>query len=60
MELSEIIKQRIAGEGPLSFHDFMEMALYYPELGYYNQRFDQIGQQAIFIPVPVSLLFLVP
>jgi SAM-dependent MidA family methyltransferase len=48
MELSEIIKQRIASEGPLSFRDFMEMALYYPDLGYYNRPNDQIGQHGDF------------
>jgi SAM-dependent MidA family methyltransferase len=48
MELTDIIKQRIATEGPVSFHDFMEMALYYPVLGYYNRRHDQIGQQGDF------------
>jgi SAM-dependent MidA family methyltransferase len=48
MELSEIIRQRIADEGPISFHDFMEMALYYPALGYYNRRYDQIGQHGDF------------
>jgi SAM-dependent MidA family methyltransferase len=36
MPLSEIITGKIRNEGPLSFHDFMEMALYYPELGYYS------------------------
>jgi SAM-dependent MidA family methyltransferase len=48
MELSAIIKQRIASEGPVSFHDFMEMALYYPELGYYNRPDDQIGENGDF------------
>ena len=38
MLLSEIIIERIKKEGPLSFRDFMEMALYYPELGYYNSK----------------------
>ena len=48
MELAEIIKQQIATDGPVSFHDFMEMALYHPELGYYNRRQDQIGRQGDF------------
>ena len=43
MELSEIIKQRINLEGPISFRDFMEMALYYPRLGYYTSKQDIIG-----------------
>jgi SAM-dependent MidA family methyltransferase len=48
MELAEIIRQRIATDGPVSFRDFMEMALYHPELGYYNRRQDQIGRQGDF------------
>ena len=43
MSLSEIIVQKIKAEGPISFHDFMEMALYYPELGYYTSDRDKIG-----------------
>lgn len=43
MLLSEIIKQKIKEEGPISFRDFMEMALYYPGLGYYTSDSDKIG-----------------
>lgn len=48
MLLTEIIIERIKNEGPLSFRDFMEMALYYPELGYYNSRKNKIGQDGDF------------
>src|SRR3970040_1230612 len=48
MLLSEIIIERIKKEGPLSFRDFMEMALYYPELGYYNSKKDKIGSEGDF------------
>src|SRR5476651_2551375 len=48
MDLSAIIKQRIGNEGPLSFRDFMEMALYYPELGYYTGPKDKIGRAGDF------------
>lgn len=48
MLLSEIIIERIKKEGPLSFRDFMEMALYYPELGYYNSAQDKIGGNGDF------------
>ena len=34
--LEQIIINRIGKEGPVSFHDFMDMALYYPGLGYYS------------------------
>jgi SAM-dependent MidA family methyltransferase len=45
VNLTEIIKQKIEGEGPVSFHDFMEMALYYPRAGYYMNGYDCIGKQ---------------
>jgi len=43
MELAGIIIQKIRENGPISFRDFMEMALYYPGLGYYTSPFDKIG-----------------
>lgn len=48
MLLTDIIIQKIKEEGPLSFHDFMEMALYYPELGYYNRSQNKIGKSGDF------------
>lgn len=48
MELSNIIIQRIRQKGPMSFHDFMEMVLYYPELGYYTSNGDKIGPAGDF------------
>lgn len=48
MQLSEIIIGKIGSEGPVSFHDFMEMALYYPELGYYTSTKDKIGTKGDF------------
>ncbi|HLF52386.1 class I SAM-dependent methyltransferase [Flavobacterium sp.] len=48
MMLSEIIIQRIKKEGPISFRDFMEMSLYYPELGYYTSKKDKIGVNGDF------------
>ena len=48
MLLSEIIIERIKKEGPLSFRDFMEMSLYYPELGYYNSTQNKIGANGDF------------
>jgi SAM-dependent MidA family methyltransferase len=44
MLLSEIIIEKIKREGPVSFRDFMEMSLYYPELGYYTSINDKIGK----------------
>jgi SAM-dependent MidA family methyltransferase len=53
MPLSEIIKQKIREEGPLSFRDFMEMSLYYPELGYYTSPEYKIGQEGDYYTCPV-------
>ena len=43
MPLSEIIKEKIRKNGPIAFQDFMEMALYYPQLGYYSSDRNKIG-----------------
>jgi SAM-dependent MidA family methyltransferase len=48
MSLSKIITARIRETGPISFHDFMEMALYYPGLGYYTSQSSTIGRQGDF------------
>ncbi len=42
-ELVEVIKDRIKKEGSISFRDFMDIALYYPELGYYTSPKAKIG-----------------
>ena len=42
-ELIKIIKDRINKNGSISFRDFMNMALYYPELGYYTSPKVKIG-----------------
>jgi len=48
MLLSEIIIQKIRDEGPISFHHFMEIALYYPEKGYYTSPKNKIGKSGDF------------
>jgi SAM-dependent MidA family methyltransferase len=45
MSLTETIIQKIRREGPVSFHDFMEMALYCPGTGYYMDGNDCIGKR---------------
>jgi len=50
--LSEIIKNKISEQGPISFHDFMEMALYYPGLGYYTSSPDKIGKHGDYYTSP--------
>ena len=42
------LRTRIRNEGPLSFRDFMEEALYHPEFGYYNSTRNPIGRQGDF------------
>jgi SAM-dependent MidA family methyltransferase len=57
-QLSEIIRSKIKKEGPVSFHDFMEMALYYPGLGYYHSYRNKIGKEGDYYTSPVlSALF---
>ena len=51
MTLSERLRQRIALEGPISFRDFMETALYDPEEGYYS-RGAPIGDGGDFATSP--------
>ncbi len=48
MTLAEIIIQKINQQGPISFQDFMEMGLYYPDLGYYTSPGNKIGQSGDF------------
>ncbi len=43
MDLLPIIKQQIHDNGPISFRDYMEIALYYPDLGYYMAPREKIG-----------------
>jgi SAM-dependent MidA family methyltransferase len=52
MPLLDLIIDRIHREGPLSFRDFMEMALYYPGEGYYMVQKDRIGQSGDFYTSP--------
>ncbi len=46
--LKDIIIERIKREGPITFKSFMEMALYYPGLGYYNSERAPIGRRGDF------------
>jgi SAM-dependent MidA family methyltransferase len=48
MQLEDIIIKKINGNGPISFHDFMEMCLYFPDLGYYTSAHDTIGKRGDF------------
>jgi SAM-dependent MidA family methyltransferase len=48
MLLQDIIIQKIQKNGPLSFRHFMDMALYYPDLGYYTGKTQVIGPEGDF------------
>jgi len=52
MKLSDIIINRIKEEGPVSFHDYMDMALYYPGLGYYTSPGNKIGSKGDYVTAP--------
>ncbi len=56
--LTEIIRAKIAQDGPLPFRDYMELALYHPEFGYYTSGRAQIGRRGdFFTNVSVGALF---
>lgn len=51
-KLKNIVLETIKRDGKLTFERFMEMALYYPELGYYNSSRIKIGAQGDFFTSP--------
>lgn len=50
--LSELIKEHIRINGPLSFKDFMDQALYNPDHGYYSSGRAEIGRDGDFYTSP--------
>jgi SAM-dependent MidA family methyltransferase len=56
--LGELISERIRASGPISFAEFMELALYHPELGYYARGAQKTGRAGdFFTSVDVGPLF---
>lgn len=51
-ELCTRIVNNIVTDGPLSFADFMQMALYEPGLGYYVNGLHKFGQAGDFVTAP--------
>src|SRR5258706_8922997 len=47
-ELADIIRQEIKAAGVISFARYMDLALYFPCLGYYERPVKQIGCQGDF------------
>lgn len=56
--LFALIRAEIAARGPLPFRDFMDLALYHPEFGYYASGRARIGRKGdFFTNVSVGPLF---
>jgi SAM-dependent MidA family methyltransferase len=52
--LSEIIIEKIRKQGPINFSEFMDMALYYPGIGYYNSSSIKIGRNGDYYTSPYA------
>jgi SAM-dependent MidA family methyltransferase len=58
MSLPDLIRAEIARRGPIPFRDFMDLALYHPEHGYYTSGRAAIGRAGdFFTNVSVGPLF---
>ena len=56
--MDECIREKIASRGPITFPEFLDLALYHPELGYYARADDQVGKAGDFYTsVSVGPLF---
>ena len=51
-ELIKIIRDKVKEFGPITFKDFMEMALYHEKYGYYSGSYIPIGKKGDFITSP--------
>jgi len=52
MTLTTLIQNRLRQEKALPFVDFMQLALYHPEFGYYSAGTEKFGQHGDFITAP--------
>lgn len=50
--LAKLIAGQIQEGGPISFRDFVELALYHPELGYYTRPQANFGKEGDFFTSP--------
>lgn len=50
--LLKLIIEKIQKDGPITFENFMDTALYYPELGYYSKPEVTIGRKGDFYTSP--------
>lgn len=51
-DLTTVIQEKIALNGPISFSEYMEMALYEPGLGYYSAGLQKFGKGGDFVTAP--------
>lgn len=51
-QLEQRIAEKIQKDGPITFEKFMEMALYYPDMGYYSSPEKMIGRAGDFFTSP--------
>jgi len=52
MTVSDVIREIIRRQGPIPFDQFMDLALYYPDLGYYNSHRNPIGPKGDYYTMP--------
>lgn len=52
MSAEGFIKEQILEHGSISFHDFMNIALYHPGDGYYTSQEDKIGKEGDYYTSP--------
>lgn len=52
LSLEDLITEKIISEGTMCFRDYMEMALYHPELGYYSGSKEKFGVGGDFFTSP--------
>jgi SAM-dependent MidA family methyltransferase len=53
-DLRDRIKERISAQGKITFAQFMEMALYWPGLGYYTTSVPRVGAEGDFYTSPAT------
>ena len=51
-ELTTVIQEKIAINGPISFSEYMELVLYEPGLGYYSAGLQKFGKGGDFVTAP--------
>ncbi len=58
LRLETFLTRQISENGPISFHTYMQHALYHPEWGYYTRGFENIGKSGdFFTSVSVGACF---